>query len=184
MERTWVVGFFRRTFSASSFRPRPFLYLFCHRDNVDIMLKLTLFFVVVQPDKFIGIRDNIYIMTTCSTAPPIPLPALACPLYSGQGDWWLGYGTFLILPRVSSRVCHTRNLLSAENDLIVFLPQVTPFPLFPRVTPFPPGKLFVIHKLFVIREIQVGLAGQNFSRDFVCSPTHCCCFCHRCHRCF
>jgi hypothetical protein len=54
----------------------------------------------------------------------------------------------------------------------MFLPQVTPFPLFPRVTPFPPGKLFVIRKLSVIREIQVGLAGRDFSKDFVCSPTH------------
>jgi hypothetical protein len=53
----------------------------------------------------------------------------------------------------------------------MFLPQVTPFPLFPRVTPFPPGKIFVTCKLFVIREIQVGLAGRDFSRDFVCSPT-------------
>jgi hypothetical protein len=78
---------------------------------------------------------------------------------------------FLILPRVSSHVRPTRNLLSAENDIIVFIPQVTPFPLFPRVTPFPPGKLFVIPKLFVICEIQVGLAGWDFSRDFVCSPT-------------
>jgi hypothetical protein len=78
---------------------------------------------------------------------------------------------FSILPRVSYRVRPTRNSLSAENYLVVFLPQVTSFPLFPRVTPFPPGKLFVIRKLFVICEIRVGLAHQYFSREFVCSPT-------------
>ncbi len=102
------------------------------------------------------------------------LPSLFQPWsvhYLGQGDWWLGYGTLSILPRVSSHVRLTGNLLSAENDLIVFLPQVTSFPLSPPVTSFPPGKLFVICKLFVIREIQVGLAGWDFSRDFVCSPT-------------
>jgi hypothetical protein len=48
-------------------------------------------------------------------------------------------------------------LLSTENVLIVFLPQVTLFP---------PGKLSAVH------EIQVGLSGRDFSRDFVCSLTH------------
>jgi hypothetical protein len=46
-----------------------------------IVLKLTFYFIIVQPDKFIWIQDNIYIMTTCSTAAPIPLPALVCPLF-------------------------------------------------------------------------------------------------------
>ncbi len=45
------------------------------------LLKLTLYFIVVQPDKYIGTRDNIYIMTTCSTAAPISLPTLVCPLF-------------------------------------------------------------------------------------------------------
>ncbi len=29
----------------------------------------------------------------------------------------------------------------------------------------------MIRKLFVIHKIQVGLAGRDFSRDYVCSPT-------------
>jgi hypothetical protein len=62
------------------------------------------------------------------------------------------------MPCVSSRVRPTGNLLFTENVLILFLPQVNPG--------FLPGKLSAIC------EIQVGLDGQDFSRDFVCSLTH------------
>jgi hypothetical protein len=71
------------------------------------LLKLTLYFIVVQPDKYIGIQDNIYIMTICSTAAPIPLPALVCPLF-GIGRlvariWHvLNFATFQF-PRTSYR---------------------------------------------------------------------------------
>ncbi len=36
-----------------------FLFLFRHRDNLDIMSKLKIYFIMVYPDKDIGFRDNI-----------------------------------------------------------------------------------------------------------------------------
>ncbi len=119
---------------------------------------LTPHFIMVQPDTDIGFQDNIYIMTTCSTAAPILSQSWSVH-YSGQVNQKRGGGVrFLILPCLSSRVHPTENLLFTGNVLILFLPQVT--------SGFLPGKLSVIH------EIHVGLASWDFSRDFVCSLTH------------
>ncbi len=90
----------------------------------------------------------------------------------------------LILPCVNSRICLMGKLLFTGNVRSLFFPIVSKQDLFTdlwgvneiHLLPFMSKQdafLFILPgKLSVTCETHVGLAGRDFSKDFVCSLTH------------
>jgi hypothetical protein len=89
----------------------------------------------------------------------------------------------LFLPCVNSHISLTGKLLFTGNVQSLFYPFVSKGDLFTDLWGVNETRLllsvskqdaftfFLPGKLFVICESHVGLAGRDFSMDFVCSPT-------------